>query len=95
LGQSAHFDEDDWYSNDVPGAKILSPQIFENHAPAVVQKINSIKAEGALVKSISRSGSTLELVQLTAITRADVPDKLFALPPDYQEDKNAVLYNIQ
>ena len=95
LGQVAHEQDDEWYSNEVPGAPFLSPVIFENHSPAVVKKIIDAGCSGALVKFISKSTGSLELVQLSSINKKDMPDSTFILPANYQEDKNTALYGIQ
>lgn len=95
LGQTAHISDDEWYSADVPGAQFLSPLIFENHSPAVVKKIMDTGCQGTLVKSVTTSTGSTQLIQLSSITQKDMPDSLFSLPPNYQEDKNTSLYDIQ
>src|SRR6185437_6300277 len=52
LGQTANEQDDEWYTNEVPGAEFLSPIILENHSPAVVKKIMEAGCSGALVKSV-------------------------------------------
>ncbi|HEY5408080.1 MAG TPA: DUF4412 domain-containing protein, partial [Ginsengibacter sp.] len=95
LGQVAHEQDDEWYSNEVPGAQFLSPVIFENHSPAVVKQITDAGCSGVLVKSITKSSDASQLVQLSSIIKKDMPDSNFILPPNYQEDKNTALYDIQ
>lgn len=95
LGQRAHEQADEWYSEDVPGAKFLSPVIFENHSPEVVKKIIETGCSGALVKVITKSSGSSQLVQLSSIIQKDMPVSTFTLPANYQEDKNTALYDIQ
>ncbi|MEP6713065.1 MAG: DUF4412 domain-containing protein [Ferruginibacter sp.] len=95
LGQTAHEQDDEWYSEDVPGAKILSPVIFENHSPEVVRKIIETGCSGALVKAITKSSGSSQLVQLSSIIQKDMPDSTYNLPANYLEDKNTALYDIQ
>ena len=94
-GQTAHMQDDEWYSSDVPGAQFLSPQIFENHSPAVIKKIIEAGCSGTLVKSVSKSPGSFQLLQLSRITQKDMPDSMFTLPANYQEDKNTALYGMQ
>ncbi len=95
LGQVAHEQDDEWYSNEVPGAQFLSPLIFENHSPAVVKKIIDADCSGALVKSVTSSIGSSQMIQLSRIVRKNMPDSVFKLPVNYQEDKNTALYGIQ
>ncbi len=95
LGQTAHEQDDEWYSNEVPGAQFLSPVIFENHSPGVVKKMIDLGCSGALVKSITTSSGSSQLVQLSSINKKDMPDSTFNLPANYEQDKNTVLYDIQ
>lgn len=95
LGQTAHEQDDEWYSDDVPGAEFLLPPIFEDHSPAVVKKIMDSGCSGALVKSVTASNGSSELIQLGSITKKDMSDSTFILPANYQEDKNTALYDIQ
>ena len=95
LGEVAHEEDDEWYSSEVPGAQFLSPLIFENHSPGIVKQIMGAGCSGALVKSITKSTSSFQLVQLSNITKKDMPDSTFILPANYQEDKNTALYDIQ
>lgn len=95
LEQTAHEQNDEWYSGDVPGAEFLSPAIFENHSPSIVKKIMEAGCSGALVKSVTTSTGSSELIQLSSIIKKDVPDSTFTLPANYQEDKNTSLYDIQ
>ncbi|HVU83992.1 MAG TPA: DUF4412 domain-containing protein, partial [Puia sp.] len=91
LHQTAHSTDDEWYSNEVPGAQYLSPVLLENHSPQVIQKIMAAGCSGALVKF--RSGEMH--MQLTSITKKDLPDATFTLPANYQLDKNTDLYGLQ
>jgi len=91
LHQTAHSIDDEWYSNEVPGAQYLSPVILESHSPQVVQKIMAAGCNGALVKF--KSGEMH--IQLTSITKKDMPDAAFTLPANYQFDKNTDLYGLQ
>ncbi|MEP7252956.1 MAG: DUF4412 domain-containing protein, partial [Ginsengibacter sp.] len=95
LGQTAHEQDDEWYSEDVPGAEFLSPLIFENHSPAVVKKIIDAGCSGALLKSVTTSPGSSQLIQLGSIIKKDMPGSTFNLPANYQEDKNTALYDIQ
>ncbi|HEY5367631.1 MAG TPA: DUF4412 domain-containing protein [Hanamia sp.] len=95
LGQVAHEQDDEWYSNEVPGSQFLSPVIFENHSLAVVKKIMDAGCSGALVKSVTSSSGSSQLIQLSRITQKDMPDSMFTLPSNYQEDKNTAFYGIQ
>jgi len=95
LGQTSHEQNDEWYSADVPGAQLVSPVIFENHAPAVVKKIIDAGCSGILVKSVTKSSGFFALLQLTGIIEKDMPASTFTLPANYQEDKNTSLYDIQ
>ena len=95
LGQTAHEVNDEWYSADIPGAQYISPVIFENHNPAVVKKIINAGCSGILVKSITTSTGSSYLLQLSSITKKDIPDSQFHIPSSYTEDKNTVLYDIQ
>jgi hypothetical protein len=95
LGQTAHEQNDEWYSADVPGAQFLSPQIFENHSPAVVKKIIDAGCSGLLVKSVIKSSGSFQQVQLSRIAQKDMPDSMFTLPTNYKEDKNTALYGMQ
>lgn len=95
LGQTAHMQNDEWYSANVPGSQFLSPAIFENHSPAVIKKIMDAGCSGTLVKSVIKSSGSFQLMQLSLITQKDMPDSLFTLPANYQEDKNTALYGIQ
>lgn len=98
LGQTSKMQDDEWYSADVPGAQFLSPLIFENHSPAIVKKIIDTGCAGVLVKSIIKSSGSsqlTQLIQLSSITQKDMPDSMFTLPANYQEDKNTSLYDIQ
>ena len=58
LGQTAHVQNDEWYSADVPGSQFLSPVIFENHSPAVVKQIIDAGCSGVLIKSITKSSGS-------------------------------------
>ncbi len=91
LHQTSHITEDEWYSDEVPGAQFLSPAILESHAPAAIQKIMAAGCSGALVKLRSKE----MLFQLSGITKSDSTDAVFALPANYQPDKNTDLYGIQ
>jgi hypothetical protein len=91
LHQTAHSIDDEWYSEEVPGARYLSPVLLESHSPQVVQKIMAAGCSGALVKF--RSGEFH--LQLTTITKKDLPDSTFILPVNYQSDKNTGLYGLQ
>ncbi|MBS1758457.1 MAG: DUF4412 domain-containing protein [Bacteroidetes bacterium] len=95
LGQTSHEVYDEWYSNEVPGAALVSPVIFENHAPAIVKKIIDAGCSGILVKSISNSQDISFLMQLSQIIKKDMPETTFTLPAGYTEDKNTDFYNIQ
>lgn len=95
LGQTAHEQDDEWYSADVPGSQFVSPVIFENHSPDVVKKIIDAGCKGVLVKSISKSNGSSQLIQLSSIVQKDMPDSTFNLPANYQEDKNTALYDLQ
>lgn len=95
LGQTAHEQDDEWYSNEAPGAQFLSPVIFENHSPGVVKKIMDAGCSGALVKSVTTSSGSSQLIQLSSINKKNMPDSTFTLPGNYQEDKNTALYDIQ
>jgi len=95
LGQVAHLQDDIWYSGEVPGAQFVSPAIFENHSPAVIKKIKNAGCSGVLVKSITTSTNSSQLIQLSKIIKQDMPDSTFILPANYQEDKNTALYGIQ
>ena len=95
LGQTTNMQNDEWYSAGVPGSQFLSPLIFENHSPDVLKKILEAGCSGVLVKSINKSSGSSQLIQLSDITRKDMPDSMFTLPANYQEDKNTALYDIQ
>jgi len=95
LGQTTNMQNDEWYSADVPGSQFLSPAIFENHSPAVVKKIIDAGCLGILVKSINESSGSSQLIQLSSIAQKDMPDSMFTLPGNYQEDKNTALYDMQ
>lgn len=95
LGQTENMEDDEWYSAGVPGSQFLSPIIFENHSPDVVKKIIDAGCSGVLVKSITKSSGSSEVIQLSRITQKNMPDSTFNLPPNYQEDKNTALYDIQ
>ena len=95
LGQTSHEENEEWYSSDVPGAQFVSPVIFENHAPAVVKKIMDAGCAGILVKSLTESNGSSFVLQLSNITKKDMPPSYFLLPADYQQDKNTALYDIQ
>jgi len=91
LHQTSHSTDDEWYSDEVPGARYLSPILSESHSPQVVQKIMAAGCRGALVKF--KSGEMH--IQLTSITKKDLPDTTFTLPANYQPDKNTGLYGLQ
>ncbi|HVU94807.1 MAG TPA: DUF4412 domain-containing protein [Puia sp.] len=91
LHQTVHSTDDEWYSNDVPGAQYVSPVLFESHSPQVVQKIMAAGCSGALVNFKSAEMH----LQLTGITKKDAPDTTFTLPANYQLDKNTGLYGLQ
>ena len=95
LGQTSNMQNEEWYSADVPGSQFLSPLIFENHSPVTVKKIIDAGCAGVLVKSISKSSGSLQVLQLSSITQKDMPDLIFNLPDNYQEDKNTALYDLQ
>ncbi|MBS1737335.1 MAG: DUF4412 domain-containing protein [Bacteroidetes bacterium] len=95
LGQTSHEVNDEWYSAEVPGGQYVSPVIFENHAPAVVKKIIDAGCAGLLVKSTTQASGSSYVIQLSSITKKDMPGSMFTLPPNYQEDKNTSLYDIQ
>ena len=95
LGQTSHEQNEEWYSSDVPGAQFVSPVIFENHAPVVVKKIMDAGCGGILVKSITQATGSSYVLQLSSITKKDMPPSTFTLPANYQEDKNTSLYDIQ
>jgi hypothetical protein len=95
LGQTAHEQNDEWYSGNMPDAEVLSPAIFESHSPAIVKEIMDAGCSGALVKSVTTSAGSSELIQLSSIIKKDMPDLTFNLPANYQEDKNTALYDIQ
>jgi hypothetical protein len=95
LGQTAHLQDDEWYSNEVPGSQFLSPFIFENHSAAVVKKIMDDGCAGVLVKSVTTSAEASKIVQLTGIIKKDIHSLMFSFPSNYQEDKNVNLYDIQ
>lgn len=94
LGQTETQQDDEWYSTDVPGAQYLSPVIFENYSPAIVKKIIDAGCKGVLVKYVSASKGSSQLFQLSGITRKDMPDSMFSLPANYQEDKNTAMYGV-
>ncbi|HEV8082321.1 MAG TPA: hypothetical protein VGP55_03925 [Chitinophagaceae bacterium] len=50
---------------------------------------------GALIKAITTSAGSSQLIQLSIITKKDMPDSIFNLPANYHEDKNTALYDIQ
>lgn len=91
LHQTSHSTDDEWYSNDVPGAQYLSPVLVESHSPQVVQKIMAAGCNGALVKFRSAEMH----LQLTGITKKELPDTTFTIPANYQPDKNTGLYGLQ
>ena len=95
LGQTTNMQNEEWYSADVPGSQFLSPVFFENHSPDVVKKIIDAGCSGTLVKSITTSTGSSQLIQLSSITQKDMPDSTFNLPGNYQEDKNTALYDLQ
>lgn len=95
LRHTINSQEDEWYSADVPGVQFLSPVIFESHSPVVVKKIMAAGCAGALVKSISKSSGSSQVIQLSGIIKKDMPGSIFTLPQNYQEDKNTSLYDIQ
>ena len=95
LGETAHEQNDEWYSTDVPGSKFLSCIVFENHSPDVVKQILNAGCTGALIKSITKSSGSSTVIQLSGIAQRNMPDSTFNLHANYQEDKNAALYGIQ
>ena len=95
LGETTHMQNDEWYSSDVPGSQFLSPVIFENHSPDVVKKITNAGCSGVLIKSITKSSGSSQVIQLSSIIQKDMPDSTFNLPANYQDDKNTALYDIQ
>jgi hypothetical protein len=95
LGQTSNMQNEEWYSADVPGSQFLSPVIFESHSPAVVKKIVDAGCAGALVKSVTASIGSSQLMQLSSVTQKDMPDSIFNLPSNYQQDKNTALYDLQ
>ena len=95
LGQTSNMQNDEWYSTEVPGAQFLAPVIFENHSPATVKKIIDAGCTGALVKSVTTSTGSSQLIQLNSITQKDMPDSTFNLSANYHEDKNTALYDLQ
>ncbi|MEO8861730.1 MAG: DUF4412 domain-containing protein [Ginsengibacter sp.] len=95
LGQIVDEQDNEWYSNEVPGAQFLSPVIFENHSPGVVKKIMDAGCSGVLIKSITTSHGSSQLIQLSSIIKKNIPDSTFNLPANYQKDKNTALYDIQ
>ncbi|MEO7045357.1 MAG: DUF4412 domain-containing protein [Ferruginibacter sp.] len=95
LGQTSHEQNDVWYSADVPGNPFVSPMIFENYSPAVVKKIMDAGCAGIPVKSLMKSAGSSYLMQLSSVTKKDLPSSYFSLPAAYQEDKNTALYDIQ
>lgn len=95
LGQTENIQDDEWYSADVPGSQFLSPMIFENHSPGVVKKITNAGCSGVLIKSITQSSGSSQVIQLSSIIQKDMPDSTFNLPANYQDDKNTALYDIQ
>jgi hypothetical protein len=95
LGQTSNMQNEEWYSADVPGSQFLSPVIFENHSPTVVKRIADAGCSGALVKSVTTSKGSSQLIELSSITQKGIPDSIFNLPANYQEDKNTALYDLQ
>ncbi|MDP4130713.1 MAG: DUF4412 domain-containing protein [Bacteroidota bacterium] len=95
LGETAHEQDDEWYSTDAPGSQFLSSIVFENHSPDVVKQIINAGCSGALIKSVTRSSGSSSVIQLSSIAQNNMPDSMFNLPADYQEDKNTALYGIQ
>ena len=95
LGETAHEENDEWYSTEVPGSQFLSSLVFENHSPEVVRQIVNAGCSGALIKSITKSSGSSTVIQLSSITQKNMPDSTFNLPANYQEDKNTALYGIQ
>lgn len=95
LGETAHEQNDEWYSTEVPGSQFLSSLVFENHSPEVVKQIIDSGCLGALIKSITKSSGSSTVIQLSSITQKNMPDSTFNLPANYQEDKNTALYGIQ
>jgi hypothetical protein len=93
LNQTANCVDEEWYSSEVPGAQYVSPAIYETHSPDVIQKIIATGCNGALVKR--KTGNNAALLQLTSITKKDIPGALFVLPANYQPDKNTDLYGLQ
>ncbi|MBS1601733.1 MAG: DUF4412 domain-containing protein [Bacteroidetes bacterium] len=91
LHQTAHCIDDEWYSQEVPGAQYLSPVVLESHSPQVVKKIMAAGCSGALVKF--KSGEMQ--LQLTSIIKKELPDTAFTQPGNYQPDKNTDLYGLQ
>lgn len=95
LGQTENMQDDAWYSADVPGSHFVSPLISESYSPGVVKKIMDAGCSGVLIKSISKSSGSSQVLQLSSIVQKDMPDSTFNLPANYQEDKNTSLYDIQ
>lgn len=95
LGETAHEENDEWYSTDLPGSQFLSPIFFENHSPDVVRQIISAGCSGVLIKSVIKSSGSSTVLQLGGIAQKNMPDSTFDLPANYQEDKNTALYGIQ
>jgi hypothetical protein len=95
LGQTAHEQNDEWYSTDPPGSQALSPLVFENHSPAITQQIINTGCSGTLIKSITKSSGSVSVVQLSSIIQKNMPDSTFTLSASYQQDKNTALYGIQ
>src|SRR6185437_681975 len=95
LGETAHKQNNEWYSTDVPGSQFLSSTVFENHSPGVVKQIMNTGGSGALVKSVTKSSGSSAVIQLSSVAQKNIPDSTFDLPANYQEDKNTALYCIQ
>ena len=95
LGETAHEENDEWYSTDVPGSQFLSSIVFENHSPDIVRQILNAGCSGALIKSTTKSSGSSTVFQLSSIVQKNMPNSTFNLPRDYQEDKNTALYGIQ
>ena len=95
LGQTSPEENEEWYSAELPGAQYVSPVIFENHTPGVVKKIMDAGCAGILVKSLTQATGSSYVLQLSSITKKDMPASTFTLPSNYQEDKNTSLYDIQ
>lgn len=88
---------DVWRSEEVPGSSFLESSIEVLASPFTLSMENELVkmgCKGAIVKIEFNEKSSLVRKELYKITKQNVDDSIFNIPPGYKEDKNTSLYSL-